>query len=163
MNPVAQIRDCLVDLEQSQVVAARMLIEQGGDGEHVAELLRMGEEQTRRSGEIIRRLRDFLSKRDVEKRLESVATTVREAVDLVLFGAAHDDILLTYDLDPSIDMIFADRIQVQRVLVNLLRNVVDALRHQPRDAREIVIASRVAKGGTIEIAVSDTGRACPRK
>lgn len=145
------------------LATARMLLEQGGDGARVADLLRMAEEQTLRSGEIIRRLRDFLSKRDVEKRLESVETTIREAVQLVLFGAAHDDIQLTYDLDPAVDMIFADRIQIQQVLVNLLRNAVDALRHQLRDAREIVIASRALEGGLIEIAVSDTGPGLPEE
>ena len=50
------------------LAAARMLIERGGDGERVVEMLRMGEEQTLRSGEIIRRLRDFLTKREGEMR-----------------------------------------------------------------------------------------------
>ena len=105
----------------------------------------MGEEQTLRSGEIIRRLRDFLAKREVEMRAESLDHTVREAVDLVLFGAAQFEIRLSYRLDPAADRIFADRIQVQQVLVNLLRNAVDALRNQPAETREIVIETRARR------------------
>jgi len=143
------------------LAAARMLIGQGGNGARVAELLRMAEEQTLRSGEIIRRLRDFLSKRDAEKSFHSVESVVREAVDLILFGTAQYDIRLTYDLDPYVDRIFADRIQLQQVLVNLLRNAIDALLQQPRDAREIIIASRAAPDDMVEIAVSDSGPGLP--
>ncbi|MDB5703937.1 MAG: sensor histidine kinase [Sphingomonas bacterium] len=143
------------------LAAARMLIERGEDGGKVADLLRMGEEQTLRSGEIIRRLRDFLTKREGEMRAESLELVVREAVELVLFGTAQFGIKLTYLLDTSADTIFADRIQVQQVLVNLLRNAVDALRNQPSDGREIVIASRPAGDDMIEISVSDNGPGLP--
>jgi two-component system sensor kinase FixL len=143
------------------LAAARKLIDQDGDGARVAELLRMGEEQTLRSGEIIRRLRDFLAKRDVEKGFQSIKNMVREAVDLILFGTAQYDIRLTYDLDPEVDRVFADRIQLQQVLVNLLRNAVDVLRQQPPDAREIIIASRALPDGMAEIAVSDSGPGLP--
>ena len=143
------------------LAAARMLIDQHGDSARIAELLRMGEEQTLRSGEIIRRLRDFLAKRDAEKSFQSIENIVREAVDLILFGTAQYDIRLTYDLDAHVDRVFADRIQLQQVLVNLLRNAVDALLQRPRDAREIIIASRRTSGGMAEIAVSDSGPGLP--
>jgi two-component system sensor kinase FixL len=143
------------------LAAARMLIDQGGDTRRIAELLRMGEEQTLRSGEIIRRLRDFLAKRDVEKSFHSIESIVCEAVDLILFGTAQYDIRLTYDLDAEVDQVFVDRIQLQQVLVNLLRNAVDALLNQPREAREIIIASRMAPDGMAEISVSDSGPGLP--
>jgi two-component system sensor kinase FixL len=144
------------------LASARMAIERGEDGARVADLLRMGEEQMLRSGEIIRRLRDFLTKSEAEMRAESLAKTVREAVDLVLFGTAQFGIKLRYCLDPAADMVFADRIQVQQVMVNLLRNAVDALREQPKGAREIVIASRRVADGMNELSVSDNGRGLPK-
>ena len=143
------------------LAAARTLIARGDNGTQVADLLRLGEEQTLRSGEIIRRLRDFLAKREGEMRLESLEHVVREAVQLVLFGTAQFDIRLTYKLDPAADMIFADRIQVQQVLVNLLRNAVDALRGQPAKKREIFIASRAVAEDMTEISVSDNGPGLP--
>ncbi|MEN2792863.1 PAS domain S-box protein [Sphingomonas oligophenolica] len=143
------------------LAAARMLIERGENGAQVADLLRMGEEQTLRSGQIVRRLRDFLTKRDSELRPESLGLVVREAVALVLFGTARYDVRLSYRLDPAADMIFADRIQVQQVIVNLLRNAVEAMRDQPRSTREIVIASRPVEGDMVEISVTDSGPGLP--
>lgn len=142
------------------LAAARILVAEGEKGDpRVAELLRMGTEQTLRSGEIIRRLRDFLVKGDVEMREESVERTVREAASLVFFGAA-DDIRLDCRLDPLAQTLFGDRIQVQQVLVNLLRNAAQALRSRPSTTREIVLASRLA-GDMIEISVCDNGPGLP--
>jgi len=143
------------------LAAARTLVERGGDGAQVADLLRMGEEQTLRSGQIIRRLRDFLTKRDSEPHLESLSVVVREAVELILFGTTRYNIGLSYHLDPVADTIFADRVQVQQVLVNLLRNAIDALRDQPVGTREIIIASRPVEGDLIEISVTDSGPGLP--
>lgn len=143
------------------LAAARMLTAQGETGERVGELLRMGEEQTLRSGEIIRRLRAFLVKGDVEMRCESVEETVREAANLVFFGAAQLDIGVTYALDPAADTLFGDRIQVQQVLVNLLRNAVQALGAEPiQPQREIVIGSR-RLGDKVEISVCNNGPDLP--
>ncbi|MES2096748.1 MAG: PAS domain S-box protein [Pseudomonadota bacterium] len=146
------------------LAAARMLLAQGETGERVADLMQMGEEQTLRSGEIIRRLRDFLTRRDVEMHCESLGDVVRGAVELVLFGVAQSDIAMTYDLDPDVDAIFVDRIQIQQVLVNLLRNSVEILRTLPAEhAKEIVIASHRAPDGMIEIALSDNGPGVPSR
>lgn len=142
------------------LAAARMLIEKG-DYDRVSELLHMGAEQTQRAGEIIRRLRNFMAKGEVEIRAEPVDRTVREAVDLVLVGTGQFDIRLAYSLDPEARMIYADRIQVQQVLVNLLRNAVDALRVAPRETRRIEIGSRRIDGEMVEISVRDTGPGIP--
>jgi len=143
------------------IAAARMLIEQGAAGERVADLLHMAEEQTQRSGDIIRRLRDFLAKRDVEMRPESLVDVIRDAVALVFFGSGREDIELSYDLDPTSDTIFADRVQIQQVLVNLLRNAVEILRSmEAGHPRRIVIRSR-ARDDLVELAIQDTGPGIP--
>jgi len=144
------------------IAAARMLIEQGGGGERVADLLHMAEEQTQRSGDIIRRLRDFLAKRDIEMRAESLDGVVRDAVALVFFGSGREEIDLDYDLDPTCDTIFADRVQVQQVLVNLLRNAVEALRSlDAGQPRRITIRSRSRPDDMVELAIKDTGPGVP--
>jgi two-component system sensor kinase FixL len=143
------------------LAAARMLLEKGEEPERAIELVRMGGEQTLRAGEIIRRLRAFMAKRDVEMRAESVEQTVHEAVELVLVGTGQFDIKVGFELDPLVPMMFADRIQVQQVLVNLLRNATDALRAADREQREITIASRPAEDDMIEFEVRDTGPGLP--
>lgn len=142
------------------LATARILAARGAEGPRVAELLRMGEEQTLRAGAIIRRLRNFLAKSEVEMRPEPVAETLREAVSLVFFGATQLDIAIAFKLDPAADTIFADRIQVQQVMVNLLRNAAQALRATRTRRRKITIETRRV-GDMVEIAVRDNGPGLP--
>ncbi|MBW8840880.1 MAG: PAS domain S-box protein [Sphingomonadales bacterium] len=144
------------------IAAARMLIEQDVAGERVADLLHMAEEQTQRSGDIIRRLRDFLAKRDIEMRPESLADVISDAVALVFFGSGREEIELSYDLDPASDTIFADRVQIQQVLVNLLRNAVEVLRSvEAGHPRQIMIRSRSQEDDMVELAIEDSGPGIP--
>lgn len=143
------------------LAAARMLIEAGEDSERALELLRMGSEQTLRAGQIIRRLRDFMERRDVEMGMESVEATVRDAVELVLVGTGQFHIRVAYAFDPEAAEVFADRIQLQQVLVNLLRNAMDALRASPPSRRQITVGSRPVSGQMVEINISDTGPGIP--
>ncbi|MES2445514.1 MAG: PAS domain S-box protein [Pseudomonadota bacterium] len=143
------------------LAAARMLIERGEEMERVSDMLRMASEQTQRSGQIIRRLRDFVARGEVEMQAESIEQTVRDAVELVLMGTGQFDIRVTYSLDPSISQMYADRIQVQQVLVNLLRNAVDAMRVLPRNQRQITIASSKIDDHMVKIEVGDSGPGIP--
>ena len=114
-------------------------------------------EQTLRAGEIIRRLRDFVSRRDVDLRVEPVEGAIREASALVLVGTQRLDVSVAYDLAPEAPFMFADKIQIQQVLVNLMRNALEALRATAADQRSIRVATRKLDGDRIEFSVSDNG------
>ena len=143
------------------LAAAQMLIERGEDVERVGELLGMANDQTLRAGEIIRRLRAFMARGEVEIRPESVEQTVRDAVELVLVGTGQFHIRVDYDFDPEAQWMLADRVQVQQVLVNLLRNSVDALRNAKSASRLITLRSRKVIGNMVEIEIADTGPGMP--
>lgn len=143
------------------LAAARMLIARGGEEQRVSELLHMGIEQTQRAGEIIRRLRGFMARGEVEMRAELVEPTVRDAVDLVLVSTGLADIRVHFALDPAVHFVFADRIQVQQVLVNLLRNAIEALRQSDQREKTITISSQRADDHMVEIAVTDNGPGLP--
>ena len=98
-----------------------------------------------------------MARGEVEMRTESVDQTVRDAADLVLVGTGQFHIRVSYELDPEAPYIFADRIQVQQVLVNLLRNSMEALRSSGRDDRHITISSHRLSDQMSELTVSDTG------
>jgi two-component system sensor kinase FixL len=129
--------------------------------ERIGELLGMAKDQTLRAGEIIRRMRAFTARGEVEIRPESVEQTVRDAVELVLVGTGQFHIRVDYDFDPDAEQMLADRIQVQQVLVNLLRNSVDALRNAGPGSRQINLCSRKVKGNMVEIEIADTGPGIP--
>jgi len=143
------------------VATARMMAERGNDVAGIIDLLKIGGEQTLRAGEIIRRMRAFMAKRDVDMRSEPLGELVRDTVDLVMVGTRPFDIRLDFDFDPSAPRIFADRVQVQQVLVNLLRNAIEALREVPRSRRRISIASRRVADGMVEIEMVDNGPGIP--
>jgi two-component system sensor kinase FixL len=112
-------------------------------------------EQAIRAGQIIRRLRDFVLRGESERRVESVSKLVEEAGALGLVGAREQGVLLKFDLDPANDLVVADRVQIQQVLVNLLRNAMEAMAESGR--RELTVTNARVADAMIEIAVSDTG------
>ncbi|MFT4119607.1 sensor protein FixL [Bradyrhizobium sp.] len=112
-------------------------------------------EQALRAGQIIRRLRDFVSRGESEKRVESLSKLIEEAGALGLAGAREQNVQLRFNLDPGADLVLADRVQIQQVLVNLFRNALEAMAQSPR--RELVVTNRLAADDMIEVTVSDTG------
>jgi two-component system sensor kinase FixL len=109
-------------------------------------------EQAIRAGDIIRRLRDFVARDASEKRVESLSKMIEEAGALGLTGAREQGVFLRFNLDPTCDLVLADRVQVQQVLVNLFRKAMAASTH-----RELIASNTKAADDMIEISVSDTG------
>lgn len=116
-------------------------------------------EQAIRAGNIIRRLRDFVLRGESERRVESVAKLLEEAAALGLVGAREAGVLLKFELDPANDLVVADRVQIQQVLVNLLRNAMEAMAESAR--RELFVTNARVADSMIEIAVADTGPGLP--
>ncbi|MGY4327218.1 two-component system sensor kinase FixL [Bradyrhizobium sp. LB7.2] len=112
-------------------------------------------EQALRAGQIIRRLREFVSRGESEKRVESLSKLIEEAGALGLAGAREQNVQLRFNLDPDADLVLADRVQTQQVLVNLFRNALEAMAQSPR--RELVVANSRIADDVIEVEVSDTG------
>ena len=95
--------------------------------------------QILRAGQIIHRLRDFVSQGETEKRLEDVDKMIEEAGTLALVGPDALGVETRYRFDESASLVFADRVQIQQVLVNLIRNSLEAMSQSQR--RELVVAA----------------------
>lgn len=108
-----------------------------------------------RAGHIVRRLRDFVARGEVEARVEDLPHLVDEACRLALIGTRERGIRSFVRLDPARQAVLVDRVQIQQVLVNLLRNAVEAL--SGCAVCDIVVASAPGPGGTVQISVEDTG------
>lgn len=111
-------------------------------------------EQAIRAGRIITRLREFVSRGESERTIGSVTKIIEEAGALALVGAKEQAIKVRFRLDPAADLVLADKIQVQQVLLNLMRNAIEAMEACPQ--RELTV-STLAQDEMIEIAVADTG------
>ena len=100
--------------------------------------------QALRAGDIIRRLRDFVARGEGERRVESIAKLVEEASALALVGAKELGVRVRFQFDPGADLVLADRVQIQQVLLNLMRNAVEAM--EGSDRRELVLATVAHRG-----------------
>ncbi len=112
-------------------------------------------DQALRAGEIIRRLRDFVARGESERRVEDVRKLVEEASALALVGTKDKGVRVRYAFAPGLDFVLADKVQVQQVLLNLMRNAIEAM--EDSATRELVVETAPAQGGLIEISVADTG------
>jgi two-component system, LuxR family, sensor kinase FixL len=121
----------------------------------ITEALDKAAEQAIRAGQIIRRLRNFVARGETEKRVEKVGRLIEEASALALVGGKERGIITRFDFDHQEQSVIVDRVQIQQILVNLLRNAMDAMEGSTR--RELTIAARGSSKGMIEIVVSDTG------
>jgi two-component system sensor kinase FixL len=137
---------------------ARELLDRNPTNEDLAmarEALDEAAEQAVRAGQIVRRLRDFMSHGEMERRAESLQRLINEANALGLVGSREHGIDVQMALDPLADEVFVDRIQIQQVLVNLIRNAIDAMIDAPQ--RCLKLTTRPAPKNLVEVIVEDTG------
>jgi two-component system sensor kinase FixL len=113
-------------------------------------------DQTLRAGEIIRRLRDFVTVGDGHREVESLRKLMEDARALAFVGAHEHRIAAKADWDPAVDAVFVDKVQVQQVMLNLVRNAIDAM--EDTELRELHTATRHAENGMAMVSISDTGR-----
>jgi len=111
-------------------------------------------QQTTRAGEVIRRLRDHVAKRRTTRRLEDVNAVVSEAVELGLVGMQNRAVRVSVALDLDVGLAMIDSIQIGQVIINLVRNAVEAM--EASATRELTVSTH-ARPRAVEIAVADTG------
>jgi two-component system, LuxR family, sensor kinase FixL len=111
-------------------------------------------EQALRAGHIIRRLRDFVARGESERRVESLKKLVEEASALALVGIKDQGVRVRFDFDPLVDLVLADKVQIQQVILNLMRNAIEAMSQATE--RKLTIATTLEEG-MVRTDVSDTG------
>jgi two-component system, LuxR family, sensor kinase FixL len=113
-------------------------------------------EQAHRAAEIIRRSSRFARKGSVNRSKVDVNELIHECLRLNNFNLRAHHIKLRCDLAPSLPPIVADSIQVQQVLVNLLRNAIEAMSEIPEADRKLLVSSE-SIDGSLQISVRDNG------
>ncbi len=129
------------------------------EGQHVPmlrEVINEAAEEALRAGQIIRHLREFVARGESEHEIEELQKLVEEASALALVGAKDYGIEVEYDFPPESPLVIVNRIQIQQVLFNLIRNAAEAM--QDVDERSLVIKAELVEAGKmVDVSVQDTG------
>jgi two-component system sensor kinase FixL len=126
----------------------------------VTELLEKVAGQALRARDIVGRIRGHVTQGELVLTPQSLSEMFQEAGAVAVATAGGDPpATLRQDFDPTADQVLADRIQLQQVMVNLVRNAVEAMANSPR--REVRIGMRPEPGGLVEVFVADTGPGLP--
>jgi len=151
-------------LEAAQLMLAAPSPQPAGATVGVQEALDLAAEQAMRAGQIVRRLRDFIARGETERGLEHLPKLVEEASALAMVGARQRGVAVALRPEPGLPPVLVDRIQVQQVLFNLMRNALEAMADEaaadgggmPR-RRELVVTASMAGHAMVEVAVADAG------
>jgi len=133
----------------------RLLDQEPLDREKIRGALSNAGDQALRAGQIIRRLRDFVGKGEAERRIENLPQLLEEAGALAMVGAKERGVRLRYRIDRRVELVLADKVQIQQVVLNLMRNAVDAMEDSP--GRDLLVSAAPIAGDMVEVSVADNG------
>jgi two-component system sensor kinase FixL len=112
-------------------------------------------QQALRAGEIIRHLRNFVSRGESVRQFEELIKLIQEASALALVGVKETGTRVLFAFDPAIKRVFVDKIQIQQVLLNLIRNAIEAMEESA--VRDLTISTHRVDDDTVQVDVADTG------
>jgi two-component system sensor kinase FixL len=137
--------------------AAASLLDQtdAADPELMREILTDMSAQSLRAGTIVKRLREFVARGDTAKTIEDLPKLINEAGALALVGSRERGIITQFSFAPDATPVLADRVQIQQVLINLIRNAIEAM--QESELRRLSVATALADGDMVRVTVADTG------
>lgn len=128
----------------------RGLIEDGLDGAY---------EEAMRAGAIVRHLREFVARGEAETAVVDVVELVDEASKLALIDAREKGVRAQFEFDHAGRQVIVDKIQIQQVLINLMRNAIEAMSQSPE--RLLTVSSASGDDGYLRVTVADTGPGVP--
>jgi len=129
--------------------------------EFFREALQESVAESLRAGTIVRRLREFVSRGEINRRVLSIAQVVEDATVLGMIGAQEKGVQFSIDIAPDTNHVFVDRVQIQQVMVNLMRNAIESMVGSVQKKLHIAVTS--IDDALVEIAVSDTGSGIDRE
>lgn len=114
--------------------------------------------QADRAGQIIRRLRDFVRRADSSHSWENINDLVSDVLGLLEIEARANNIQLEKDLASGLPKVTVDRIQIEQVITNLVKNALDAMRDLPPDRCRVIVRTGMNGEGMLEVSVIDSGK-----
>ena len=136
----------------------RFIGDENPDLDQLGEILFKIHQQALKAGQIIHRMKDFVSPRKVYRTETDINTLVEDAISLCASDIKQNNISLELDLAKNLPDIYIDDVQIEQVLLNLIRNSIDALLDLPQETqRQVLIQTQLKRLNQIEVKVKDNG------
>ena len=146
----------------NNATAASLLMSRNKDShEEINEILKDIIEDTKRAGDVVRKIRGVVKKSDVNFERLNINTVIRDTVEMARMSISNSKISLRLDLQPDIEDVTGDRIHLQQVVMNLISNAMEAMTGRP--LRELTIRTSMTATDTVTVSVIDSGTGIDNK
>ena len=142
---------------ESEICVAKIRQGSAGSDERLLSRLEWINDQAHRAGEIIRLLKRFTRRAEPCLSTADVNELVRDMLQLTDSELQNHNIVTRLELGENLPEVLLDHVQIMQVLLNLVRNAVEAMQQSEPQARFLTIRTEAPADGTITISVSDTG------
>jgi two-component system sensor kinase FixL len=140
---------------------AHMGISAKADEVQILKMVELANQEVLRAGEIIRRMRNFVAKGEMDLRACSLCELITDALKLARSGTRHAGVYLDYQRSPTTPEVLVDQIQIQQVLVNIINNALETFATYDTLDPQIIISTTEQADGTVLICVTDNGPGFP--
>ena len=139
----------------------RRLRDDSCDKDEMLKVLHVASQQAQVAGNIVKQVRDFVTDDDVEHDSVNVNEVIKEAVELIRGTGEYSDINFVYKLSKELPAISVNKVQIEQVLINLMRNGIESMRDSGVKKPELIIRSKLSGKNMIRIAIDDIGGGLP--
>ena len=137
--------------------AASLVNSMSSPPQQLGEILERATGQAHRAGEIIRHLREFVSKGDDHVEYLNIDQVIRDVIIFLKHEVQECDVKIDFHPGSQTCMIMADKIQIEQVLINMVRNCLEAIGSVKISGGQIVMQTHVLPNDSVEVTVSDNG------
>jgi PAS domain S-box-containing protein len=124
----------------------------------LTDVLHKTQQQALRAGRIIHRMRDFVRTHSKHRTSTDINVLIHNAVGLCIAELKQNGIKVTFELENNLSPVYVDQIQIEQVIINLIRNSIEALQNLPaKQQRQLVISTRLTLNNSIQVSVTDNG------
>ncbi|MGZ8223363.1 MAG: PAS domain S-box protein [Methylobacter sp.] len=153
-----EVNQPLAAISSYAQVSLNLIKAENPDLVKLAEVLYKTQQQALRAGRIIHRMRDFVKSHAKHRSTADLNTLVHYAADLCIAELKQNNIKLTFELQHNLPAVYVDHVQIEQIILNLIRNSVDALKNLPvKQQRQLTIQSHLTTENVLEVRVKDNG------
>ncbi len=139
-------------------VSLNLIKAENPDLEKISEILYKTQQQALRAGRIIHRMREFVKSHTTQHSIADINTLINNAAGLCVDELKEHNITLTFELEERLPPVNVDQVQIEQVLINLIRNSIDALQNSPANQdRRLSIQTELTSNNSIQVRIKDNG------